>query len=376
MTAIGTLLDPRTIEVYLMAHGWEPRRRTDKFSTWVQAENGGVPAHVFLPLARGLGDFEQRLEDVVAQLAAVEHRDVEVVLTNLRYAAADLVRIRLASPRVGPGELPIDHGRQLFDGARDLMLAAACAALDPRPAYGTRKPNQAMDYLEHVRLGQTEPGSYVVTVISDVEPPEQTALIPDEAAHFAVPFERRVTTQLVQALSATRAATDRVLSEHTDVATAFEETVDDGVSANLCDALTTMGAEQAGAHVQITIDWAASRPPVVALASVVAFEPAALPVVRDAVAVLRQLGPFENEPVEGIVSRLIRGKSDEVGTIVIEGVARGERRNVHVELPEDQYALAIRAHDTRATVRLHGTLERHGRTWVLKDPGQLAIVFD
>ncbi len=51
-----------------------------------------------------------------------------------------------------------------------------------------------------------------------------------------------------------------------------------------------------------------------------------------------------------------------------------EPRNVHVELPDDQYGLAIQAHDTRAVVRLHGTLERHGRTWVLKDPGQLTLV--
>ena len=75
----------------------------------------------------------------------------------------------------------------------------------------------------------------------------------------------------------------------------------------------------------------------------------------------------------GFVSRLTRGNEDEIGTIVIDGEARGERRNVNVELPDEQYDLAVDAHRHRRPVRIRGTLFKRGRSWVLSDPGQLTF---
>ncbi|MDX6699600.1 MAG: hypothetical protein QOE65_2997 [Solirubrobacteraceae bacterium] len=366
-------IDPNAIEAYLLAHGWQSHRRTEAFSTWSMDGEGGRHVQLFVPLSREPADYEDRLREVVTKLARTEGRDDDVMLTNLRYATADLVRIRLVSPRVGPGELPIDDGKHLFDGARDMMLAAACAAIAPRANYGPRKPAQATDYLDGVRLGQTERGSYVVTVISNVAPPEQQALMPEEAAHIDMPFERRVTTQLVESLAAAQSAADRVLTETRDVADVFEPAVDSGVSANLCDAIATMGAEQLSAKVNVSVDWSVSRPATTTAPPAVTFEPSSLPVLGEAVKVLRRLGPFDNELIEGFVARLIRGKQDEIGTIVVEGQAQGEPRNVHVELPDEQYHLAIQAHDERRPVQIRGTLLKRGRTWVLSDPGQLRL---
>jgi hypothetical protein len=366
---LSEFIDPTMVALYLNAHGWEEQKRTDTFSTW--ALDADPPTSLFLPLAHDFGDYEDRLIDLVAQLARIEDRDEAVVATNLRYASADLVRIRLASPRVGPGELPIDDGARLFEGAREMMYAAACAAVQPRANYGPKRPRQATEYMNRVRLGQTERGSYVVTVISDFdpeEPLEQLSLIPGE---IHVPFERRVTTRLVEALRVTHDAAHRVLSGD-EPQSAFEEGVERGVSAQLCEAIADMGTEDAPTNVHVQVDWAASKAPTVESAPVI-FEPATLPVLASAVAWLKQLGPFEDVLVEGTVSRLIRGKDDEVGTIVIEGTADGEKRNVHVELPDDQYDLAIQAHHDRKLVRITGTLEKAGRPWVLTNTGRLTF---
>lgn len=372
--SLGTYLDPKTIEVYLLAHGWEVRTRTGMFSTWFQAVEGGSRRQLFLPLSDEPADYEYRLNEVVRNLSDAEERAPEIVATNLRYAAADLVRVKLVSPSVGPGELPIEDGRRLFDGARDMMWAAACAAVQPRANFGPRAPAAAKDYLDGIRLGQTESGSYVVTVISDVTPPDQQALVPAEAAHFDVPFERQVTTRLVEALGATHLAAGRVLSEQASVGDSFEGVVEEGVSANLCAALARIGEEQVAASVGVSVDWAASRPSITEQPPTVTFEPGTLPVLREAVTVLRQLGPFENELIEGFVTRLNRGKDEEaIGSIVIEGTARGTTRNVHVELPDEHYHLAISAHDERRPVRVRGTLAKHGRNWILSDPGQLRL---
>jgi hypothetical protein len=210
---LSGVLDPRQIEVYLMARGWESRRRTPMFSTWTGP--AGTPARgpLFLPLSSIPADYEDRLQEFVHELAAVQREDRDVLITNLRYATADLVRIRLVSPRVGPGELPIGDGADLIKGAREMMLAAACASIATRANFGPNKPRQAVEYLDQVRLGQTERGSYVVTLISDVAPPEQHALLPEDAAHFDIPFERHVTTKLLTALSAGHDAAQAILDE-------------------------------------------------------------------------------------------------------------------------------------------------------------------
>ena len=369
---LSALLDPSQIEVYLLARGWESKRRTPMFSTWV-APDAASRGQLFLPLSSKPADYEDRLQEFVRELADIqgEHRDV--LITNLRYATADLVRVRLVSPRVGPGELPIGDGAQLVEGAREMMLAAACASVSIRPNFGPRMPRQAIDYLDGVRLGQTERGSYVVTVISDVAPPEQHALLPDDAAHIDIPFERHVTTKLVTALAAAHDAANAVLGASSTGFSAFDEAVEAGVSANLCDAIATMGAERAAAHLEVSIAWASSRPPTVQAQPSIAFEPASLPVMKEAVSHLRSFGPFDDELIEGIVHRLTRGLDDVIGTIVIDGEARGERHKFHVELPDEQYDLAVEAHRTKRPVRIRGTLFKQGRSWVLSEPGQLTL---
>jgi hypothetical protein len=365
---IADFVNPEVAELYLLAHGWEAKQRTRAFSTWSRPDLEDVA--LFLPLSREPEDFDERLEQFVQRLARIEGSDWPTTATNLRYAASDLVRVRLVSPRVGPGELPITDGAKLFDGTRDLIQAAACAAVQPRPAYGPKKSGTVVEYLDGVRLGQTERGSYVVTVISDVEPEEQGSILPDEAKHLQVPFQRRVTTQLVLALDAARGTAERVL-EGADVKV-FEDAVDQGVSANLCDALHTMGEESQSSTVEVTVDWAVSRRPTVQ-GRRVTVEPKFLPVLSEASRALKQLGPFEDVEVVGIVGVLDRGTDDEVGTIVIEGVAMGARRNVRVELPDAQYHRAVEAHDAKRTVSIRGTLIKDRKSWRLFDPGPLRI---
>jgi hypothetical protein len=356
-----------------MARGWQSKRRTTMFSTWAAPEDAPLRGQLFLPLSPKPADYEDRLQEFVHELAAIQGENRDVLITNLRYATADLVRIRLVSPRVGRGELPIGDGADLIEGARDMMLAAACASVNTRPNFGSSKPRQAVEYLDRVRLGQTERGSYIVTVISRVRAPEQHALLPEDAAHLDIPFERHVTTKLVAALGAAHDAALAVLDQTSTDFTAFDDAVEDGVSANLCGAIAKMGAEHATANVQVSVEWAASRPPTVDTPPSISFEPASMPVMKQAVGHLRTLGPFEDELVQGIVSRLTRGLEDEIGTIVIDGITRGEQRKVHVELPDEQYDVAVEAHRSKRPVQIRGTLFKKRKSWVLSDPGQLTF---
>ncbi|HKJ35958.1 MAG TPA: hypothetical protein VKA36_05270, partial [Solirubrobacterales bacterium] len=76
----------------------------------------------------------------------------------------------------------------------------------------------------------------------------------------------------------------------------------------------------------------------------------------------------------GNVKRLDRPADDEIGTIVIDGEARGERRKVRVQFNDADYHRALSAHDKRRAVSVVGTLQKAGRKWILLDPRELSII--
>ena len=139
------------------------------------------------------------------------------------------------------------------------MLAAACAALDKRVYYATRKAQRVMEYLARVRLGQSERGSYVLTILSPVAPelrPIQGELpLP---AEILEPYERRVARSAAcEALIALDEAA-RQAATNGDMGP-FHAAVRRGVSANLCDAIVGLSTVSPGEDLDIHITWSRSR---------------------------------------------------------------------------------------------------------------------
>lgn len=365
------LLSPRQVQLYLEAKGWERERASETFAVW-KAHRAGVERQLFLPLLSDPPDFELRLRQFVDDLATVEAEDRDEVLDELQFSAADRVRVRIAGPRVGLGELPLVDGAYLFDGARSMMQAAACAALNSRASFGSKVPGQVADYIKEVRLGQTEPGSFVVTIISglDLDSRNRHTIPTDDGGEFETPFERKVTTKLVKALQAASGAADSVLQYQADYE-AFGEAVHLGVSANLCDAVAKMGAGNEGVDLRLSVDWAEVAPlpdDQQELTEDVVFRPESFPVMERARDYLRGVGPFPGVEVVGTVKQLRRSEAQDTGTVVLDGYAHDDRKTIHLELTGDAYLAAVDAHRNKQQMFVTGTLLKRGRKWMLDDP--------
>ena len=123
-------------------------------------------------------------------------------------ATSDRDVIRVGAPEAeDDGSVHIEAGVELVVHARDLVLSAACSAWDPRPTYRAGKVRRADEYMNRVRMGQTEQGSFVVTLLAPVPPAiEQTQLWPSESEE---PYERLVTRRLAGGLDAAAAAIEK-----------------------------------------------------------------------------------------------------------------------------------------------------------------------
>jgi hypothetical protein len=196
-------LSPNHVGGYLLARGWVDKGAFGPNGRFYRRESGSTSQEVVLPLRRSIVDFTRRMAELVRTLADTEQRDQASVVFDLACTSFDVVRIR-AKDADQYGSIRFDEGLRLHEEARNLLLAAARAAASdqPRKAWKGRRPESVSEYLQRVRLGQTEKRSFSVTVLSpyNFEPNVQSTLFDGEA------FGRRVTLQFGKALQAVETA--------------------------------------------------------------------------------------------------------------------------------------------------------------------------
>jgi hypothetical protein len=281
----------------------------------------------------------------------------------------------LTQPDGGDGTLALAEGVGLVQHARDMVLAAACAAVRPKPYFPTRKPAQAMEYLEHVRLGQTERGSYVITLLSRVPPELEPDKDGQQPLDIEEPFSRRATLTLARALAAMQRASQQAAT--TRKLSAFEEAVPLGVSANLCGAVAGMaggGADHRG--LEVGLSWSRLRP-------VEAKEPGRFVLPSDAIVVIaeagrmfREISPEEDVEILGFVTRLDRDPAQSGGRVTIHALLEEGPRKVNADLAEPEYQVAVKAHGDRRLVRCFGQLAKAGQMLSLRQPHSFELVED
>lgn len=384
---IDTLKSVQPLEVaaYLRANGWrESEYVPERTSIW-SLENGSDGGYeILLPLRRDFKDFVNRVSEALQTLEVAEQRSQLEILQELGTASADIVRVRVNSSDAANGSIPLDDGVDLFQRAREMMLAAACAAVEPRSQYQTRKPNKAVEYLSKVHVGQTERGSYVVNLLSRVAPDLEaatsssienvTTLFPRTAFEADDPFERLVTRTLARALAATRTAAEH--SAATGTIEYFDNAVASGVSANLCEAIVGMNESGGGMGVEVGLRWAPARPARDTPSVQVSFPADTMPIIGEAARIFRKTPPQEGFEVEGYVVKLARREVDGEGVVNVASFVEESPRLINVKLDTEDYDRAIQAHKSGLRVVLYGNLIKQGGQFVLVNHRGLAIESD
>lgn len=367
-------LRPLGVASYLRVQGW--RQEADlsgKGSVWLlPAEGDREEADITLPLQPDLGDFALRMSDVVRTLRQVEQRPEREILQDLITTGSDVIRVRAPSRDAECGSLPLEQAVVFVARARDLMLAAACAAVSKRAYFATRKPTKAIEYLGKVWMGQTERGSNVLTILSPVAP----ALVPEGELPLnrapSEPYERQVTRTLAEGLAAmAQAAREAATSGGMG---AFGQAVGRGVSANLCDAVAGLSAVGPGEGLDIRIAWSRTWPATKSLPSRIVLGADSIPLVEEAARLFKGTVPIEDVGMQGFVNRLACGPRETRGEVTLEGLVDGQLRRATAELGEGVYSQAVQAHVQRQRVACTGDLVKERGGFRLLNPRDFRVL--
>lgn len=362
-------LRPLDAVSYLRAFGWRESGSApdpERVSTWVARDQHNEEFEASVPLDQEFRDYAQRMADLLQVIEAFERRSQFEIFRDIMQSSADVIRIRLVDPELSDGSVPLDEGAEFFHRARDLMLSAACAAVRPKSYYPSRKPDQALDYLRKVRLGQTEQGSFVMTIISRVAP--SLAAPEDGLFETEDPFERKVTQRLASSLSAVKTAVREAATRATFEG--FARVVSHGVSANLCDALVGMAQDVEGdRNLEFNFTWSANRPlhAMPHVDSRVVLTSDAFPVIKQAAKYFKETSPQEDFELLGPVVKLEQSSPDEPGKVTIAGFVDGTPKKIAFTLPPQEYATAVEAHRDGQLVSCRGLLTREGKLYKLDD---------
>ena len=205
--ALAESVTPRGVHAYLAANGWRKLGSYHGNTGDVYCLREDEREAVLVPASAKFADYVTRLMQLVDTLGRVENRRQSTVLTDLSLAEVDLIRVRLHRT-FDDSSIPLSAGVSLLDDSRKLLLAAACSASRPQRLFRAGRNQKAAAYIENVRLGQTEPGSFVVNMLAPVTP----ALTKSESTQLPLlePFGRQVARMLVSGLRSSREATELV----------------------------------------------------------------------------------------------------------------------------------------------------------------------
>jgi hypothetical protein len=264
-------------------------------------------------------------------------------------------------------DVPIEAGMGIILQAHNMLLSAACAAKEPRATYRAGKIKEASNYMDRVRLGQTEHGSFIVALLAPVPPTleleAQKELWPVLSAE---PFERIVTRRLADGLGAAHLAAEQAVRR--DGLNSFKQAVSRGVSANLCEALA--GLIDFGEGLEVSVTWARTRPAPEARRTV-EFSRTEAEVYREAARLFHFEEPRSDERLQGYIISADRDVIKEQGVVTLKTFLDGQPTSTKTRLPPAMYSTALEVHNSKAAISITGDLVRKGQRWWLDNPRDL-----
>lgn len=349
-------ISPAALAAYARSAGWE---RGEIYRVHSHVYAGHDRPEIIVPQTDRLGDYATVVSMLIKVFAQVADQDELTIYRSLVTGDRDVVRIRVADS--DDGSLELNQGVDLIGGARDLVLSAACSITKPgQKVYRAGANQEAKDLVEQMRLGQTDQGSFVITVLTPILPPQlQQEPLPNSEEDRDAPIQRKMTRHLLEALQAARESTERAAAGDGHALASMTE---QGVSANLCDALVRL--IRPFSKLDVGVSWARTRPAPLPEATV-RFGKADSPILEEAARLFRERAPREGVHLPGFVQLLRRPETEDDGIIHLTTHIDGRPQAVRAVLEQSDYGRAVQAHRDRAMVTLKGDLERKGQRWWL-----------
>ncbi len=356
-----------SLRAYLNSQGWtDAGMWGERPITIFAKEHDDRTWEVLVPHRDTIGGYTENMAASVAVLASVEERSQLDVYYDLAAAGADVIQVRSPNGKARES-LSLRQSASMLNDAYRMLEAGARSAEKPRAIYRGKLSAEVAEYLDSVHPLPGYSQGYALTLHSPV--PVTFDRQEDLGDDFHAPFARLVTIKLAQGLLHTSEALERVVSR--DTLEPFRESVDSGISANLCDSVAELAKQ--GEGIAIDLRWAGVRPSNVP-DSRFQFSSASADILMEAAKSLRRREPSYDERIVGLVVRLEKEPREFDGKATIASVWDGRLTRMNVEFDQSVYDAVISAFRDQTQVNLDGDVHPSGRGYELRNPRNLSVL--
>lgn len=329
-------------------------------------EHNGRTWEILVPHKDTIAGYAENMAETVAVLAEVEGRSQLDVFYDLSATSCDVVRLRSLNG-VAKEPLSLRRSADLLQDSYGMLGYAARSVDTPRAAYRGGPNAEVADYLDNVRPipGYTE--GYSLTLHSSV--PAGIGAQENLMRNGHLPFARRVTNRLAQALGHAENAVSETIREATFKPFVGAENY--GVSANLCDSVAELAKK--GKGIEINLIWAGVRPANAQTARF-PFSQNSAEILDEAAKFLRINEPSYDERIIAQVVGLEREPDEFDGRADILTLRDRRSTRIKVEFPESSYDKVIEAFRSHGLISLTGDIYKIGNRYELHHPRDLFIV--
>lgn len=311
-----------------------------------------------LPMDRDFRDYDSAISRAVTTLSEEQGLPVSRTLMYLLHPNSDILRFRMKSEHSDEGYVLLDNAINMYSNAKKLLAASVRDIVSPAKVHIGRYEDYVNSFLNDCRFGQTEVGSYVISLIcplaniSRSDGYQKLSNIAD-----ATDCETSLTRQATSNIMINSGEIVNHIMEG-DFANFTEKEQGATISSNFYEALWGLNSNEEANEVDISADWCPtiSRPDHV---------PGSIKIQKDCFKPIKEIAENiknKNRGIDEVIGRIksfdsnIDAEERKSGYIKVVYIDKKTDRakTIKAKLSESDYYRAWDAHRSGAYIRLTG----------------------
>lgn len=366
-------ITPASIEKYLSFTGW---KRDTSFANpklmVFQNDNEGN-LRIAVPATTAISDYITRVYDLILTLSSLTDCAENDIIASLKSAYTDRMQFRIIAESSKNGRIPLDYAARCIEGLKELVLYAACAEEKACPIC-VRTFNNAKVNLDKFQFEQTEIGSFIFNVgVQVADEDNEQLFLPEVNPQPYEPPEHRIVKRIEKAILQIDDVAERKITMSNLVENAYEE----GITANMCDAISMLKPEDGDIELETSIHYAEAITRAVIPPTVRKFDNIHFALVDDISRRYKDCTLIEDVTLRGMINMLSKSASaaeEGENTVRLFTKIEGKSRAVTLHLSPENHTLACDAYRDDREVEVSGVIDKSGKYWFFSEVNSFRVI--
>lgn len=342
---MNSQLPMNTVTSFLGLNGWKKTSQIrGVFQIWHSEEFPN--SEVTLPLDEDHKRYSLLLDDALEEISECLMIPIDILSEQISPQNFDTISVRAIGDDVKHGSIPFDDGIKLLLSSHKLLKQ--CSSKIKKFKNKTKHLN---NYLNHIGMGQTQIGSYVVSIHS----PLYRVTTADEPDLFDsdVSLGRIINKSFyskifeVSSLFSKKAKSELITQRLLEI----------GINKKDCDALIDIMGHQSHRDIEINVNWSPKESIEERYNKSINLYARDVQSIVDYREVLKEKKVENNIQLSGEIADLHRGYDDELGKAKLKAKYQEKDISISFSVSDEQYPLVANAHVNKRIVTITGELE-------------------